>query len=403
MTRLTDIDRALALFAEGIAGHPYHVKSLREMPPELGAPWEAEGAAHDGRSLYLPESLTRFGDAGRDAGAYRVLALQQLGLREFGTYRFDMNAAIRRIPALRAWPRADDPRTSHFAAFFAGFPQPELARQVLHAIESARVRSAMEARYLGARRYQCVDVAAELRAALGRIAPRGEELAPLAMAVCRPGADVYASAAATLACCDALGAEEGPSAEAAGPSLDLLQRQARLDDWAEEVNALDKQAATLQFAAPGGEIEAEDGPVEDGAPREAEANIAAVTAKRDRLARRLDMERASVRRVLGDERVGERSFRYDEWDHAGGVYRRGWCRLYEERLAPAEDGGEALLDVVAPHAKAVRRRFEQLRPAGYQRVKKTPDGDELDLEALVGARADVRVGVAPDDRVYSRR
>ena len=56
-----------------------------------------------------------------------------------------------------------------------------------------------------------------------------------------------------------------------------------------------------------------------------------------------------------------------------------------------------------PHASAVRRRFEQIRPAGYQRVAKVADGDELDLNTLVDVRSDLRAGVSPDDRVYSRR
>ena len=404
--RLTDIDRALALFAEGIAGRPYHVKALRELPAELGAPWEASGAAHDGRSLYLPETLSPFGDDRRNEGAYRVLALQQLGFREFGTYRFDMNAAARHISALATWPRDDDPRTSHFTAFFAGFGQPALARRLFHAIETARVRTAMEARYPGARRYQRMEASAALRTALTRIAPQGADLARLVAPVRAPGADVYTSAAATVACYKALGtavaAGEGSDAPTA-PSLDMLQREARLDDWEDAVADFDTRAATMRFAAHAGALEAEDGAVDDGAPREPDVDLATVTAERDRLQRRLDMERASVRRALGDERVGKRSFRYDEWNHADGVYLRGWCRLHEERLADAEDGGDELLRGVAPHAKAVRRRFEQVRPAGYQRVKKTPDGDELDLDALVTARTDIRAGVSPEERVYSRR
>ena len=56
-----------------------------------------------------------------------------------------------------------------------------------------------------------------------------------------------------------------------------------------------------------------------------------------------------------------------------------------------------------PYAQAVRRRFEQIRPIGYQRVRKVSDGDELDLGALVDVRSDLRAGVSPDDRVYSQR
>ena len=36
-------------------------------------------------------------------------------------------------------------------------------------------------------------------------------------------------------------------------------------------------------------------------------------------------------------------------------------------------------------------------------MKKTQDGDELDLDAIVDTRADIRTGASPDERVYSRR
>ncbi|MYA18598.1 MAG: VWA domain-containing protein, partial [Gammaproteobacteria bacterium] len=80
------------------------------------------------------------------------------------------------------------------------------------------------------------------------------------------------------------------------------------------------------------------------------------------------------------------------------------CRLYEERLNAKEDADtQALIDAVRPHVRAARRQFEQVRPTGYQRVRKTPDGDELDLDAIVETRADIRTGASPDEGVYSRR
>ena len=405
---MTDIDRALALFAEGIAGRPYHVKPLREWTRGAGA--DAAEAAHDGRSLYMPDAVERFADERRNEGTYRLLALEQLGFREFGTYRFDMAVARRRIAALAAWPSPEDPRAAHLATFFNGFLHPDMARRLFRAIETARVRVAVEARYPGARRYRRADAATELRWALARITPESERLAPLVAAVPVCEADVYTSAAATLACAFALDAGGGASAAPGAPGkesdeadLEWLQREARLEDWEEEQAALDKQVSALELAARMGEVEVARGDAEDGQLREPGLDLVAVAAERDQRKRRTHMERANVRRALGDERLGRRSFLYDEWDHANGVYLRGWCRLYEQRLVAGEGEGDALLGVVAPHAKAVRRRFEQVRPAGYQRIRKTPEGEELDLDAIVEARTDIRVGVSPDERVHSRR
>ena len=403
MARLQDIDRGLALFAEGIAGRPQHVKSLRELPnAALG---DAVDAAHDGRSLYLPETVEHFADDRRNEGAYRALALERLGFREFGTYRFDMATARERIAALAAWPPPVDANEPHLAVFFKGFARPDIARRLFRAIETARVRLAMEVRYPGARRYRRDDTAAELHLALERITPQSEELRPLVAPVLSAEADVYTSALATVACATALNLPADTDAAPAedGPAFDLLQREARLEDWDEDLAAAESQVTVLELALRSDEVQAGQGEAEDGSLREAGADLVIVAAERDRLKRRADAERAAVRRALGDERFGERSFRYDEWDYAQGVYLRGWCRLYEKRLDHEEGDSAALLSVIAPHAKAVRRRFEQVRPAGYQRVKKTPDGEELDLDAIVEARSDIRVGVSPDERVHSRR
>ncbi len=390
------------MFAEGIAGRPYHIRAATERPDPTAAETDS-----DGRSLYLPETVDVAEDAALNAGVYRLLALEQLGFEEFGTYRFSMAEAARRVPALAAWQADASPRETDLGLFFAGFEHPGAARRVFRIVETARVNAAVGRRYPGIRRYRRAlgqeDAEALLADALAPL-PARRPLLPLAVGVLRPGASVYAAAAATVACCDALAtdAAEAPAAQA-GPALEWLQRQARLAEWQEELDNLESEAAATAFAADRAlaeDAEAEEGPAEAGSIRDAATDLA---AKRDRLKRRIDMERATVRHALGEERAGE-SFRYDEWDCRQGRYRRGWCRLYEQRLQADENtDSAALLRAVRPHAQAVRRRFEHIRPAGYQRLKKTPDGDELDLDAVVASRADVRTGASPDERVYSRR
>ena len=381
-------------------------------------------ASHDGRSLYLPDAIDTFGDAARDAGAYRATVLDQLGFREFGTYGFDLRTAMRRISGERARPLAlpplrdlpepaglrvaGDERQADLGLFFAAFDVPELARAVFRIVETARVRSAVARRYPGSRRYRQIAPADALARALGAL-PARAPLLPLAVDALAPDADVYTSAAATVACMAHMEAAATPSAaaDAVEAPLEWLQREARLEDWEDELADVDSQIAVLEFAQDNGEpVRAGDAEELGGDVRDVDADLLAqreLLARRDRLQRRIDMERSSVRRALGEERGGE-SFRYDEWDHAQGVYLRGWCRLYEERLhAVADRDSEQLRDAVRPHAAAVRRRFEHIRPSGYQRAKRMQDGDELDLEAVVGARIDVRNGSPPDERVYSRR
>ena len=408
----------LALFAEGIAGRPYHIRPLGELDDAELPFGQADPAGQDGHSVYLPERppeiAENLGEPMPNAPAYRLLALDQLGLREFGTFSFDFATAERRIPDLAGRAAGAGHRESDYRTFFRCFSAPAVARRLFRIIETARVRAAVDRRYPGARRIRAGrrttpapaaedagDQLALLQAALegGGIA---SPLQPLAAPALAPGADVYGSAAATVACFDALSpAPERERSPGDGDVLEWLQRQARLEEWEEELARLEDQAAAaLQFGERSGE-DRDAAAGEGGSPREIDADLA---ARRDEARRRIDMERASVRHALGESRDGAVSFRYDEWDYERGRYLRAWCRLFEAPLiAEANADSQALLDAARPFAPAVRRRFADIRPAGARRVKKTPEGDELDLEAIVQARADLRSGTVPDERVYSRR
>ncbi|MDE0692864.1 MAG: hypothetical protein OXI55_11585 [Gammaproteobacteria bacterium] len=421
---LADEQRSLALFAEGIAGRYHHIRSVEDLPDGQGG-LAHQNASHDAGALYLPESIDWFQSRDLNAAAYRLTALYQLGFREFGTYRFDIGMARDRIAALglREPPAAH--RESDIAIFFAHFEVPELARRLFHVIEMARVRAAVVRRYPGADRYRraLLDVRLDaeqaysdgiageverLEAALEGL-PVASAFALHAGAVADEDADVYDSAAAVTACMDSLefypeGSDE--SAPNEGPQLEWLQRQTRLEDWDEDLADLDAKLLSLAVAEALEEGEAVAGEADrPGDLRDTDADL---TAERDALKRRIDMERSTLARTLGEQREDARSFLYDEWDCHSQRYLHGWCRLFEERLHTDANalGGrdpDELLAAVRPLAHAVRRRFEQIRPSGYRRQAKVSDGDELDLDSIVAARSDLRVGVSPDERVYSRR
>ena len=135
------------------------------------------------------------------------------------------------------------------------------------------------------------------------------------------------------------------------------------------------------------------------------ANVRSNETNRDNLARRVDMERAAIRRALGrDDRPSGASFLYDEWDMFGARYLRGWCRVYESRIETADSADVAgLLERVAPHRADVRRCFAEIKPRAYRSVRRVTDGDELDLEELLDYYTETRRGNGVEDRVYRRR
>ena len=378
MADLIDVEPALALFAQGIGGRYRHLQA------------GAEDAA-DRRRLYLPETIDLFADEAWNEAAYRLQALVQLGFEAFGTFAFNVGRARSLIPELAARPQPKAHREAQLTVFFDHFEAPSVARELFHVLERGRVEARMLESYPGARKYR--DAVAPFTV------PPGPPLLDALRHLRRPEATVYDTAREVVACYQALAPPAAAQREFPG-QLEWLEREARLEDWQEALDSAQAQLAALTLAESEGPVQTGEG----GGAGDIRDVGRELVAERDRLQRRLDMERAALRHRLGDARDAARSFRYDEWDFLRHAYRRGWCRLFEEALAgTSEDDGQRLMEAVRPYAGAVRRRFERIRPSGYRRVGKVADGDDLDVNALVDTRSDLRAGVSADDRVYSRR
>ncbi len=94
---------------------------------------------------------------------------------------------------------------------------------------------------------------------------------------------------------------------------------------------------------------------------------------------------------------------YPEWDYAIRNYRPDWATVYEA-LPAAGDAGviDAVLERHKALAEQIRRVVDRLKPQDRRRVRHQREGDELDLDAAIGAMIDRRCGTAPDERVYQR-
>ncbi|MDA8387161.1 MAG: VWA domain-containing protein, partial [Nitrospiraceae bacterium] len=94
----------------------------------------------------------------------------------------------------------------------------------------------------------------------------------------------------------------------------------------------------------------------------------------------------------------QKSVKYDEWDYRRAGYRRGWCTLYEQESGRGhEPFVEQTLKSYGGYVTALRNRFELLRrePKLLRRQK---DGDDIDLDAMVEAIADMKAGIGPSDK-----
>ncbi|MGK7871017.1 nitric oxide reductase activation protein NorD [Falsiroseomonas sp. E2-1-a20] len=119
-----------------------------------------------------------------------------------------------------------------------------------------------------------------------------------------------------------------------------------------------------------------------------------------RAATRLKLELDLAPAAASTAALASSTHLYPEWDHSRGAYHPAHCRV----IAEAAEFGEAEVwipdEAARRRLRRVRRQFEALRPR-RQILHAQPDGDEVDLGALVRAVADRRAGLPGSERVFS--
>ncbi|MCP4810447.1 MAG: VWA domain-containing protein [Proteobacteria bacterium] len=130
---LKEVSRTLALYARAHCGEDVQVRPIPPGPKMR--------AFSEGRHLYLPERVDRYGDD-RDFTVFRVLTARTAAYLEFGTFDLD----LRTVPG--TWPdiMRDE---SDLERLFRAFPNKSLARDLFQVVEDARVESRMVRTYPG--------------------------------------------------------------------------------------------------------------------------------------------------------------------------------------------------------------------------------------------------------------
>lgn len=93
---------------------------------------------------------------------------------------------------------------------------------------------------------------------------------------------------------------------------------------------------------------------------------------------------------------------YDEWDYRRQQYRKNWCWLTEKDVHPNQE--PFVENTIQKHyglIMNIRKTFEALR--GEDRLlKRQTNGDNIDLNAVVEAHADMLHGMEMSDRLFTR-
>ncbi len=97
------------------------------------------------------------------------------------------------------------------------------------------------------------------------------------------------------------------------------------------------------------------------------------------------------------------AFLYDEWDFKRQSYRKQWCVLREIDINKQPvDFIDATLRKYKGLVHEIRRTFEVLRGED-KLLKRQPFGDDVDIDAVVEAIADVSSGLEMTDRLFTKK
>ncbi|MGO9947601.1 MAG: nitric oxide reductase activation protein NorD [Steroidobacteraceae bacterium] len=407
----TDIQRFLSLFAQGLAARFLHVKVI-----ETSAAGNGAKRIIDGESIHLPAEIADFAAREHNLGAYRIAVLHQVGFLVEGTLDFDL------------------------AGFLQAHSRPALLRRVFATIEDLRIDAAIRRRYPGARgdldrvlahalasrphisTMQPVPALVEalLQYSLGAAPAAVQDggygdllgrLIATAAAVQREGAHVDDSARAALSICEELEKlfRRPPRHLARVAHRDLVRPTESIESLDEEEFS-EGEAAGLSVEYRGELIAVASakrltgGQIVAGGPDTAAATKATVAGSSINTENAGASPRSAPAMVRSAVSAGPRSFLYDEWDFHQQSYLAAWCRVYEQRLRGDDFG--FIGGVRSRHSaleKEVRRRFGSIKPLSWQRVRRTSDGDELDLDGVIESVIDRRTGHDADSHLYIRR
>jgi len=96
--------------------------------------------------------------------------------------------------------------------------------------------------------------------------------------------------------------------------------------------------------------------------------------------------------------VGVGGALYPEWDVHNNRYRSEHCRVIDFPLRSTPD----VSDAAVQHDEVLRRRLSRLG-LGPKVLRRRPDGDDLDIEALIDLFVDLRSGYSPPEHIYLER
>lgn len=449
---LQTVGRVLQLFAEGLTGTRILLKPSTELSALTGDE-SGDFSTTDGRTIYLPARIRSFPDDQDNFRVYKLSVMHEAAHLEFGTYLPGLEAIgevaadlRRKSPSLEA----DQTNITTLPELFSLFPDPGWARFLWSILEDARIDSRIRAEYPGIKKDMDWLISVELqnRSKLETLPPRTalrEALVQLSatdttevsleLAETVSGAhrfmqevkDLSATSASSLKTlltlyrfletelkrfpetegeADPLGVEEksilpepGEKGEGRGgyKNISFSYRGKMNPEWVKgQQPGTGKKIDPSQLnLSPEKSRPQENSPVFSGSDRE-ENNTPGEN-------RPEQIDQTGLTQDGNTESDFNNIFLYDEWDEAVGEFRPKWCRLREESL-PAESSTmvDETLSSYRSTLRLLRRHFQSLKPEALRKIRRQDSGEDIDLDAVVEQRTDIRTGQMPSDHIYTK-
>ncbi|MDF0651793.1 MAG: hypothetical protein CV081_04845 [Nitrospira sp. LK265] len=445
------VARRVKLFVQGLCGADVTVTAL---PASVTSPARAT-VSPDGRSISLPALLRRYTKAAENERLYLVMAAHEAGHLEFGTYGLRLESLADLVETVRhRYGRSDQARPETLATLFQMYSSPALVRDLWIVLEDARIEFLLQTEYPGLRR----DLA---RLAAESIAPRdpaqgvtpkelivdgllrlstGEtedsavpkalrEEVSILWSMCQSVLKTTATAEATVRVVDQVYVrlEEllvardemmcpERRAEPEGAETGQTKPEQPGDQYRGVTDVAYRGMMNPEFVTWSQEQfdrHYGSGGQSDGHTKENIRSSEQDSGSRGRLSEgrslpsiveeclTLEVEARPIQEVSAHD--GQTTL-YAEWDYRIEDYRMNWCRVVERSADHGSD--DFVTETLVSHqstVKSLRRFFEALRPPAFRRVAGQPDGEDVDLDAVVRQTTEQRAGMEGDDRLYIRR
>ncbi len=449
---LETVQTILRIYIEGLTGKEVEIAPLTAMPQE--------SRIGDGKTIFLPSTVSEFSNDEMDFRLYKVLAAHGAGQIEFGTYEKDsdgLRAAFIELSALyeatteqtdafslagyiedvqkgeqalseeetaKEFKKAKKklPKNSDYKTVLQVFPEPSLAKKIFGTMENARIDNRLRQTYRGLRKDLDL-MQSHLREKRPYIFDLPMYQVPFELlfqiTLCGGATDdarqFYGQIVSEIET-----VIESYLSEKSATVADAVVATSRVYTLFQNIAAEQQQAETEEENEDTGEYQYED---KNSANSVLESQVRREQKpKKNEDARDLfnawnsDDDDGEPDDLQGAEawshnempeqplEAGDVAFAYDEWDKDLSDFRTSWCRVIEKKV---RQGDRNFVELARSRYRGVissiRHQFQLMKPENLTKINRELDGEDYDLNALIDYVVDKKADGQQSERIYTKR